>query len=84
MLVLTRRTNEDIVIGDDILVRVCKVRNGVVKLGIVAPKHVNVVRSELLSGPDEIIGRPALVDPETSLSDCQKRKPIRRTLHDEP
>jgi carbon storage regulator CsrA len=83
MLVLTRRTNEDIVICDDILVRVCKVRNGVVKLGIVAPKHVNVVRSELLPGPGEIIGHPASVDPETSFNDCQKRKPKRRTLHDE-
>jgi carbon storage regulator len=78
MLVLTRRTNEDIVIGDDILVRVCKVRNGIVKLGIVAPKHVKVVRSELLPGPGEIIGHPASDEPETSLNDRQKRKPIRR------
>lgn len=48
MLVLARKLNEAIVVGDDITVRVISIEKGVVKLGIEAPKDVSIVRSELL------------------------------------
>ena len=47
MLVLTRRLNEGIVIGDDIRIKVVSVRGGKVKLGIDAPKGVSVHRDEV-------------------------------------
>ena len=48
MLVLTRKVDESIVIGDNIVVKVIAVENGVVKLGIDAPKEISIMRSELL------------------------------------
>ncbi len=47
MLVLTRKENENIMIGDEIVVKVLDVRENQVKLGIVAPKSVAVHRQEV-------------------------------------
>jgi carbon storage regulator len=47
MLCITRRTNESIRIGDDILIVPIQCNNGRVRLGIVAPKHIRVLRTEL-------------------------------------
>lgn len=47
MLVLSRKTNESIVIGDAIKVMIIEVRGGKVRLGIDAPKEVSVHRSEV-------------------------------------
>jgi carbon storage regulator len=47
MLVLGRRTGENIRIGDDIKVIVLEVRGGQIKLGIEAPIHVQVHREEI-------------------------------------
>jgi carbon storage regulator len=47
MLVLTRRINEEIVIGDDIVVTVVAVQGEKVRLGIVAPRSVRVDRREI-------------------------------------
>ena len=48
MLVLTRRKNQSIVIGDDIVVTVLEVKGDQIRLGITAPRDVQVYRSELL------------------------------------
>ena len=48
MLVLARKTDESIVIGDNIVVKIISVENGVVKLGIDAPKEVSIIRNELI------------------------------------
>lgn len=48
MLVLARKTDESIVLGDDIIVKIISIDKGVVKLGIEAPKNVTILRSELL------------------------------------
>ena len=47
MLVLSRKTDEDIRIGDQIIVRVLAVKDGQVKLGIEAPTIIRVFRGEL-------------------------------------
>lgn len=47
MLVLTRKTNQEIVIGDDIRITVVAVGNDHVKLGITAPRSIPVHRSEI-------------------------------------
>ena len=51
MLVLTLKPEETIRIGDDIVIKVTKVGNGTVKIGIDAPIHVRVLRGELV--PEE-------------------------------
>lgn len=47
MLVLTRKTGERIHLGDDIWIEVLEVRGGTVRLGIDAPKDVEVYRDEI-------------------------------------
>lgn len=47
MLVLTRRPEESIIIGDQIIVTVLAVDGDKVKLGITAPREVRVLRNEL-------------------------------------
>ena len=47
MLVLTRKVNEGIHIGDDIFVRVVEVGRGTVRLGIDAPGHISIHRQEI-------------------------------------
>lgn len=48
MLVLSRKLEESIVIGDDIKIKIVSIEKGVVKLGIEAPKNISIVREELL------------------------------------
>jgi len=47
MLVLTRKSDEKITIGDDIIVSVLEIKGSQVKLGIDAPKGIAVHRSEI-------------------------------------
>ena len=47
MLVLARKTDESIIIGDDIHVKIISIEKGVVKLGIDAPADVSIIREEL-------------------------------------
>jgi len=47
VLVLTRRKNEVVVIGDDVRVTVVDVRGDAVRLGFEAPKELSVHRKEV-------------------------------------
>lgn len=47
MLILTRKTNESLIIGDDIEIKVIKIEDGKVRLGISAPKNIDVHRKEI-------------------------------------
>lgn len=49
MLVLTRRANESIMIGPDIVVTVLDVKGDQVRIGIRAPRSVTVHREEVLA-----------------------------------
>ena len=53
MLVLSRKLNESIMIGDHIEVKVLSVEGDQVKLGFVAPSHVKVHRSEVFQAIKE-------------------------------
>lgn len=48
MLVLTRKRNDSIVIGNDVTITVVEIRGDKVRLGIEAPKEVPVHRTEVL------------------------------------
>jgi carbon storage regulator len=48
MLVLTRKQNEGILIGNDIVVTVINIEGDKIRLGIEAPKNIRVIREELL------------------------------------
>lgn len=47
MLVLSRKTSERILIGDDIAITVVRIGPNSVRIGIEAPKTMNIVREEL-------------------------------------
>jgi len=47
MLVLTRHANQSIMIGDDVIVTVLEIRGDQVRLGIRAPRSVDVHREEV-------------------------------------
>ena len=49
MLILARRTNESIVIDGEIEITVLEARNGMVRLGIAAPRKHKVLRKELVT-----------------------------------
>ena len=48
MLVLSRKTSERILIGDDILVQIVRINATTVRVGISAPRGMAIVREELL------------------------------------
>lgn len=47
MLILSRKVNEKIMIGDDISVSIIEVRGDQVRIGVDAPKTVKVFRQEV-------------------------------------
>lgn len=47
MLVLTRKKGESIMIGDNIELVVIEVKGDQVRLGVKAPKHIEVYRNEV-------------------------------------
>jgi carbon storage regulator len=49
MLVLSRRLNQEIRIGENIVVRVIGIKGNQVRLGIVAPAHVPILREEVVA-----------------------------------
>lgn len=57
MLVLTRKTDEAIVIGKDIEIKIISIGRGGVRLGIVAPREVRVLRKELLDSENRAPGK---------------------------
>jgi carbon storage regulator len=47
MLILSRKVNEKVVIGEDITVSIIEIRGDQVRIGIDAPKKVKVFRQEV-------------------------------------
>jgi carbon storage regulator len=47
MLVLSRKTSERILIGDDIAITIVRIGPNSVRIGIEAPKGMNILREEL-------------------------------------
>lgn len=60
MLVFSRKEGEKVCIGDDVIITVVEIDRGRVRLGIVAPKGVLILREELADGgPQDEEGAPA-------------------------
>lgn len=71
MLVLTRKPNQSIMIGDDVEVTVLEVRGEQVRIGVNAPKHVPVHRREIYEEIQQQRAKAAL--PAETEADVQEK-----------
>lgn len=77
MLVLTRKRDESIMIGDDIKIIIVDVRGDQVKLGIDAPRHIPVHREEVYKEIQEENRRAALKESaDLAALDRVLRRPV--------
>ena len=53
MLILSRKENESIIIDDNIEIKILEIEEGKVKLGIEAPKDIDIFRKELYLSIEE-------------------------------
>jgi carbon storage regulator len=47
MLILSRKTDQQIKIGDDITITIIEIHDGQVKIGVEAPRNIKVFRTDL-------------------------------------
>ena len=78
MLVLTRKTNQSIMIGDDVEVTVLAVSRDKIRLGITAPRDIPVFRKEVYLSIQEEGGKgdaePAAEAVDEALDELAKRE----------
>ncbi|MBK8396531.1 MAG: carbon storage regulator CsrA [Leptospiraceae bacterium] len=79
MLVLARRLNQSIIIGNDIEIVIVDIKGDQVKIGIKAPKTVSVHRAEIHQEiqDENIQAKNVQIKPEDlgKISDILKKKP---------
>lgn len=78
MLILTRKIDESIVIGDDIVIKVISVEDGKVKLGVSAPRDISIHRLEVYQSIQEE-NREAVIDKEISIKDLDSILKVKKT-----
>lgn len=64
MLVLTRKSGEQILIGDDIVITVLDSRGDGIRIGIDAPRGVKIQRNEVVRAVEEANVAAAAAGPE--------------------
>ena len=67
MLILSRKVDEKVVIGDDITISIIEIRGDQVRIGIDAPKKVKVFRQEVydaIKAENEAASKSAVVIPK--------------------
>jgi len=96
MLVLSRQRDETIMIGDDVQITVVDIRGDKVRLGITAPRHIQVHRKEVYDAIKRENEQAAKIrqqdvadvieregDPSKNENDTQRREPPRPKRKDQ-
>jgi carbon storage regulator len=76
MLILSRKVNEKVVIGEDITVSIIEVRGDQVRIGIDAPKKVKVFRQEVfdaIKAENKAASKSAPVIPQVDFGAANKQ-----------
>jgi len=72
MLILSRKVDEEIILGNDIVIKISQIAKGSVKIGIDAPKETLILRGELKEQIEQS-NQKALIDTDTNaLKDLSK------------
>jgi carbon storage regulator len=76
MLVLTRKSDESIKLGDDITVKIVEIKGNSVRLGIEAPDHLRIYRKELYDKiqSENILSSSLPVDEFTKINNALRSK----------
>jgi carbon storage regulator len=85
MLILTRKLGERLAIGDDICITLLEIKGTLVKLGIEAPRSVEVHRQEVYERiRAENLTSSEVQSPDVSLAEALLRnnRPLRGTSED--
>ncbi len=80
MLVLTRKADEQILIGDDIKITLLRVRGNSVRIGIDAPKNIRVVRGELAARDASEVSAP-IVEREEVFAQPEAQQKYSKASH---
>jgi carbon storage regulator len=71
MLILSRKVDEKVIIGDDIKISIIEIRGDQVRIGIDAPKKVKVFRQEVydaIKAENKAASKSATVIPNVNFS----------------
>lgn len=75
MLVLTRKLQETIKIGDQVTIHILRVKGNTVRLGIDAPRQIRVIRGELADkqavADEQLAAKTPLVPDDTRAEDAE-------------
>ena len=78
MLVLTRKENQALQVGQEVRITVLEIKGGQVRVGIEAPEDVRIVREEI--APPTCLLAPTKVSASWSKGDTCKRATNNRSL----
>lgn len=78
MLVVTRKTDESLIIADNIEVTVLEISKDRVKLGVSAPRDIKIIRNELAETQEANIAASAAVSKDALAALLGGMKPINK------
>ena len=81
MLVITRRKDESLLIGDDIEIKIVKVEDGSVRLAISAPRDITILRKEVFERVKE--ENEKRLEEEESVLSAERESEEEKTLEEE-
>ena len=76
MLVLSRRVNEQLVIGNDVVITVQRISGNRITLGIEAPRQVRIRRGSSIANPTKILKPMRQIHPRNGLLSFQPPRQV--------